>query len=112
MVDAALRNATAISQDDLDHNIDDMEIANSDLDAEESQDSPQQEFTDEALISAYHSIATSWRKELHAASQRIPFLSSKAHLVQCLQSRSLVPLDIFRLPTFTTSGIRFFPNLH
>ncbi|KAH7120149.1 hypothetical protein B0J13DRAFT_166144 [Dactylonectria estremocensis] len=110
MVDAALRNATAISQDDLDHNIDDMEIANSDLDAEESQDSPRQEFTNEALISAYHSIATSWRKELHAASQRIPFLSSKAHLIQCLQSRSLVPLDIFRLPTFTTSGIRFFPN--
>lgn len=87
-----------------------MEIANSDLDAEESQDSLQQEFTNKALISAYHSIATSWRKELYAASQRILFLSSKAHFVQYLQSRSLVPLDIFQLPIFTTSSIRFFPN--
>lgn len=39
IVDAAFCNVTAISQDDLDYNIDDIEIANFDLDVEESQDS-------------------------------------------------------------------------
>lgn len=67
-------------------------------------------FSTEALISAYHSIATSWRKGLFAASKRIPSLSSRTNPVHSLQSRSLVSLDIFRLPTFTTSGLRFFPN--
>ena len=95
MVDAALRKATALSQDDVDYDIDDVEAANFDLDAEESQSSLQQEFTTEALILAYHSITTSWRKELLAASKRITSLSSRTNPVQCLQSRSLVPLDIF-----------------
>jgi len=110
IVDAALRNATAVSQDDLDYDIDDEEAANFDLDAEKSESSLQQEFTPEALISAYHSIAISWRKELLAANKRIPSLSSRTNPVQRLQSRSLMPLDIFRLPAFATSGLRFFSN--
>jgi hypothetical protein len=109
-IDAALRSATAASQDALDHDIDDMESANLDLDAEDTLSSLQQEFTTETLISAYHSIATSWHKERSTTSKRIPSLSSSTSPVQRLQSRSLVPLDIFRLPTFVTSGLRFFPN--
>ena len=110
MIDTALRNATAASQDSLDYDIDDMQPDNFDLDAEDTLNSPQQEFTMEALISAYHSITTSWHKERFAAGKRIPSLSCRTNLVQRLQSRSLLPLDIFQLPKFATSSLRFFPN--
>ena len=110
MVDAALRKETAVFQNDLDSDIDDVEVGNFDVDTEEPQSFLQEEVTTETLISAYHSIATSWRKELLAASKHIPSLSSRTNAIQHLQSRSLVPLDIFQVPTFATSGIRFFPN--
>ncbi|PVH91306.1 hypothetical protein DM02DRAFT_664136, partial [Periconia macrospinosa] len=59
---------------------------------------------------AYHSITRSWHKERFAESNRIPSLLSQTSQDQRLQSRSLLPLDLFRIPTFFHSGLRFFPS--
>jgi hypothetical protein len=108
MVDAALRDETALSQDALDNGFDDIDPADFDFDAEDN--TPLKEFATEDIISAYHSITTSWHKERLATSNRIPSLPSGTSPIQRLQSRTLLPLDIFRLPRSTTSGLRFFPN--
>jgi len=52
----------------------------------------------------------SWHKEGLATSKCIPSLQSRSNQIQRLQARNLLPLDIFRLPTYTTSGLRFFPG--
>jgi hypothetical protein len=35
---------------------------------------------------------------------------SRNHQIPLLQLDALIPLDIFRLPTYLTSGLRFFPT--
>jgi hypothetical protein len=67
------------------------------------------DFSTETLIAVYHSVAMSWRKESLIAGQRIPTLLANTTLAQALQSENLLLLDIFRLNTYTTSGLRFFP---
>ena len=67
-------------------------------------------FSTESLITAFHSIAISWHKEGLAAGKRIPSLLPGTSRVQRLQSQNLLPFDIFRLLTYTTSGLRFFPS--
>ena len=109
-IDAALRKETGESLDALGDDIDDIEPANFDFNAEDTLSSSQQEFTTETLIRAYHSITRSWHKERFAESKRIPSLLSQTSRDQRLQSRSLLPLDIFRIPTFFASGLRFFPS--
>jgi hypothetical protein len=109
-IDAALRNKMAGSIDDFDYDIDTIDPPDLDSDAEDIPHSLQQEFTSDAFISVYHSIATSWEKERITASKRIPSLSL-AKKIRSLQSRSLLPLDVFRIPTFDTSGLRFIHNM-
>jgi hypothetical protein len=110
-IDAALRNKMAGSIDDFDYDIDtSIDPPDLDSDAEDIPHSLQQEFTSDAFISAYHSIATSWGKERITASKRIPSLSP-AKKIRSLQSRSLLPLDVFQIPTFDTSGLRFIHNM-
>jgi len=108
-IDAALRKTMKMSQDFFDHDIDDVDPAGLDLDTEEPPHSLGESFSTESLIAAYHSIATSWRKESIITGQRIPTLLSGISRVQFLQSENLLPLDIFRLNTHATSGLRFFP---
>ena len=77
---------------------------------EEPLNSLHHEFTAETLITAYHSIVTSWHKEGLTAGKCILSLSPRSNQIQRLQLQSLLPLDIFRLPTYNTSGLRFFPR--
>ena len=109
-IDAALRNAAVASQDSLDLDIDNIEIANIDLDSEDSLSSLQQEFTIEALMMAFHSITNSWQKERFTASKRIPSLLATSSQVQRLRLQNLLPFDIFQSPTHASSGLKFFPS--
>jgi len=68
-----------------------------------------QEFSTETLISACYSIARSWHNEGRIASQRIPSLISMSNQIQ-LQPRNILPLDIFRLPSYKSSGLQFVPE--
>jgi hypothetical protein len=86
-----------------------VDPTNLDLDTEEPLNSLDENFSTESLIAVYHSIAISWHKESIAAGQRIPTLLSGTSLVRFLQSEDLLPLDIFRLNTYATSDLRFFP---
>lgn len=111
-IDAALRNEPTESQETLEDDVEfeDMEPTDPDIDTEGTANSLQPEFTTESLIMAYHSVTTSWHKEHFAESKRIPSLSSPTSLVKRLQSRNLLPLDVFQIPAFSTLGIRFLPT--
>jgi hypothetical protein len=98
-----------MSQDSPDRDIDNMDPTNLDLETEEPLNSLDENFSTESLIAVYYSIAISWYKESIAAGQRIPTLLSGTSRIRFLQSEDLLPLDIFRLNTYTTSGFRFFP---
>ena len=52
----------------------------------------------------------SWHKEGLATGKCIPSLQSRSSQILCLRIQNLLPLDIFRLPTYTTSGLRFIPK--
>jgi len=80
------------------------------LDTEELLNTLHHEFTAETLITAYYSIVTSWHKEGLTAGKHIPSLLPRSNQIQRLQLQSLLPLDIFRLLTYNTSGLRFFPR--
>ena len=107
-IDAALRSLDHM--DHIDHDIDDIDPFDVDQDIEDSSNRLHQEFSLETLISACHSIATSWHNEGLTASKRIPSLPSRSNQIQRMQAQDLPPLDIFRLPTYTTSGLQFFPQ--
>jgi hypothetical protein len=109
-IDAALRKTMKMSQDSFDCDIDDVDPTNLDLDTEEPLNSLDENFSTESLIAAYHSIAISWHKESIAAGRRIPTLLSGTSRVWFLQSEDLLPLDIFWLNTYATSGLKFFPR--
>ena len=96
----------SLSSDFIDYTIDNTDP----IDIEDSANLLHQEFSFETLISACHSITMSWHKEGLATSKCIPSLQSRSNQIQRLQARNLLPLDIFRLPTYTTSGLRFFPG--
>src|SRR5436190_15678137 len=106
MVDAAQRESLG----SFDRDIDNFDPGDIDSDNENPPIPLSHEFSNESLISAYHTISTSWHKESLATSKHIPSLLPKSSHVQHLQSRSLIPLDIFRLPTYATSGLRYFSN--
>ena len=93
-IDAALR----ASQDHFDH---DIGLGDLDLDTEEPLNSLRHEFTAETLITAYHSIVTSWHKEGLTAGKRIPSLSPRSNQIQRLQLQSL-----FASRYFSTSHIQ------
>ncbi|KAH9203041.1 hypothetical protein DL95DRAFT_399711, partial [Leptodontidium sp. 2 PMI_412] len=107
-IDAALRRAMNTFEDTFDHNLDDEIAANLDYDVEEPLDTLNENFSTETLIAAYYSIAMSWRKESLVAGQRILTLLAGTTQPLALQSENLLPLDIFRLNTYATSGLRFF----
>jgi len=112
-IDMALQQSTTTFQDSDDYdpnNIDNMIPTNMDFDLDEPLISPPEEFTTETLITAYYSIARSWYRENQLIGKRIPILLSRKGPVQRLQLENLLPLDIFRLPTYSTSGLRFFPD--
>jgi hypothetical protein len=108
-IDAALRRAVNRSHNSSDGDLDDEVPADLDLDDEEPLDTLKEYFSTETLIAAYHSVAMSWCKESLIAGQRIPTLLSGATQARVLQLENLLPLDIFRLNTYATSGLRFFP---
>ena len=103
-VDAALHRFL----DSIDHTIDDTYT--DPIDSEDPANLLHQEFSLETLISACHSITMSWHKEGLATGKRIPSLQSRSSQILCLRTQNLLPLDIFRLPTYTTSGLRFIPK--
>jgi hypothetical protein len=108
-IDAALRRAMNGSEDTFNHDLDDEGAADLDFDVAGPLDTLNEDFSIETLIAAYHSVAMSWRKESLIAGQRIPTLLSGTTQARALQLENLLPLDIFRLNTYATSGLRFFP---
>ena len=109
-IDNALRASMTNSQDDIDHDIDDMEPTTLDFDIEVSRNSFPDEFSNESLITAYLSIARSCYQEGLNIGKHIPTLLSRRSPVRHLQLQNLLPLDIFQLPTYATSGLKFFPS--
>ena len=105
MVDAA-QHESLNSFDDIDN----FNSGDINLDNEDPLIPLNHEFSNESLISAYYNISTSWYKGGLATSKHIPSLLPRSSRVQHLQSRSLIPLDIFRLPTYSTSDLRYFSN--
>ena len=94
----------------IDHDIDNIDPFDDDCeDIENPPNLLHQEFSTETLISACYSIAKSWHNESLTASQRIPSLLSKSNQIQ-LQPWNISPLDIFQLPSYTSSGLQFVPN--
>ncbi|KAF8860613.1 hypothetical protein BDZ45DRAFT_800769 [Acephala macrosclerotiorum] len=108
-IDAALHRAMNRSKDTFDGDVDDEVAADLDFDVEEPLDTLNEDFSTETLIAAYHSVAMSWRKESLIAARRIPTLLASTTQAQALQLENLVPLNIFRLNTYATSSLRFFP---
>jgi hypothetical protein len=96
-------------EDTFDHSLDDEGAADLDFDVEEPLDTLNEDFGTETLIAAYHSVAMSWRKESLISGQRIPTLLAGTTQARGLQIQNLLALDIFRLNTYATSGLRFFP---
>ena len=107
-IDAELRR-NSNSQDFFDREIDDVDLAMLDSNPEDSSYSLHEELTSESLIAAYHSIALSWHKESLIAAQRIPNILSGTDHARIMQPESLLPLDIFQLPTHASSGLKYFP---
>ena len=107
-IDAALRKSIIRPNDSFNHDIDDIEPVNLDLNDEGSYNPMDEEFNAETLMAAYHSIATSWDKERFNIGRHIPILSKTSWTqARTLGLDSLQPLDISRLPTYATSGLRF-----
>jgi hypothetical protein len=108
-IDAALRRTMNTFEDAFDHDVDDEGAADLEFDVEEPLDTLNEDFGTETLIAAYHSVAMSWRKESLISGQRIPTLLAGTTQARGLQLQNLLALDIFRLNTYATSGLRFFP---
>jgi hypothetical protein len=109
-IDAALHRAMDRSQNSSTRDLDIEVPADLDLfDSEESLEILLDDFSTESLIAAYRSTTTSWYKESLLAGQRIPALLSGAAQTPLLQLENLLPLDIFRLSTYPTSGLQFLP---
>ncbi|KAH9203038.1 hypothetical protein DL95DRAFT_180650, partial [Leptodontidium sp. 2 PMI_412] len=108
-IDAALRRAMNTFEDTFDHNLDGEVATDLDFGVEEPLDTLNEDFSTETLIAAYHSVALSWQKESLVAAQRIPTLLAGTADARPLQLENLLALDIFRLNTYATSGLRFFP---
>ena len=109
-IDAALRASMTNSEDSVDYDIDDIEPTNLDFDIEVSQNSFPNAFSNESLITAYLSIARSSHQKGLMIGKRIPTLLSTKSPIQHLQLRNLLPLNIFQLPTYASSGLKFFPS--
>ena len=91
MVDAAQRESLGSFDrdiDNFDHGVIDSDNGNPPIPLNHK-------FSNESLISAYYNISTSWYKGGLATGKHIPSLLPRSSRVQHLQSRSLIPLDIF-----------------
>jgi hypothetical protein len=104
-IDAALRGSMNRPDNSFDRDVDNAVPANVDLDAEEPLDAVNEFFSTKALITAYHSITMSWRKESLVAGQRIPALLSRASQVRPLPAENLLPFDIFTRPTLERKAL-------
>jgi Helitron helicase-like domain at N-terminus/PIF1-like helicase len=104
-IDAALRRNDH-SQDFFDQEIDDVALANLEADDEAL---AYEGLSSESLVAAYHSIARSSYRDFAAAAQHYPGLLADIHPAPVLRARSLLPLDIFRLPSHASSGLQYFP---
>ena len=108
-IDAALRR-NDLSQEFFDQEIDDIALANANLEADD--DAPAYEgLTSESLVATYHSIAKSWHREFTFAAQQFPNLFTDIRPAPDLQAKSLLPFDIFRLPShdLNSSGLQYPP---
>ncbi|PVH68340.1 hypothetical protein DL98DRAFT_631600, partial [Cadophora sp. DSE1049] len=108
-INAALRRTMNTFEDTFDHDLNNKGAAGLDFGVEEPLDTLNEDFSTETLIAAYRSVAMSWRKESLIAGQRIPTLLAGTTQARALQLENVLPLDIFRLNTYATSGLRFFP---
>jgi hypothetical protein len=104
-IDAALRRAMNGSQNSFDRDLDGEVPDDLELDDEDSLNTLQEDFSTETLIAACHSVAMSWCNESLLARQRILALLSGATKTRVLQLKNLLPLDIFRLGSYPTSGL-------
>ena len=63
----------------------------------------------EALVTAYYCIAKSWHMEsIHLGQRILLLLSEKNYQTSLCLSEGLLPQDIFQLPTYSLSDLRFF----
>ena len=105
-LDSAIR-----SQDYAEHSIDDVVPDDLDLDTEECLNSLHEEYSSESLIAAYHSIATSWHREVIDVGKNIPSLFSTSNTFQPLKLQNISPINICGNPGHATSGLKFLPGI-
>ena len=109
-IDTALHRSLNNQLDNsLDYDVDNIKLANLDLDIEGPNQPMDEDLNAETLIAAYHSILKSWDTEKLIIGKRIPTLLSQPQS-RDLELENLQPLDIFQLPTHATSGLKFFPT--
>ena len=85
----------------------DVEPENLDSDTEDVQSLSVEDLSTETLLAAYPSIARSWDETSVIAGQRVPTLRNTVSHSRVLRVENLLPLDIFGLSTYATSGLRF-----
>ena len=106
-IDAALRETPENPQGSFHPDYSDVESENLDSDMEEVQSLSMENLSSETLLAAYFSIARSWDEASAIAGQRVPTLRNIVTHSRVLRVENLLPLDIFGLSTYATSGLRF-----
>lgn len=110
-VDTALRNRMEIPEDAFDHDLEDIDPADLSSDNEDFENYIDEGYSTETLIAAYYSIAKSWHDRDSITAQRMSILSaSEPAPAPILYPANLVPLDIFLLPSYATSGLKYLPS--
>ncbi|KFZ23650.1 hypothetical protein V502_01866 [Pseudogymnoascus sp. VKM F-4520 (FW-2644)] len=109
-VDAALRSREA-PHDVFDSELEGIDPADLGSEDEDVQDYIEEGHSTETLVSAYYSIAKSWCIQSSITAQRISTLSvSWPSQAPILRPANLIPLDIFQLPSYKTSCLKYLPS--
>jgi hypothetical protein len=95
----------------FDHDLEDMDPADLSSDNEDIENHVDEGYSTETLIAAYYPITKSWHVQSSITAQRISILSvSEPTPAPILRPANLLPLDIFLLPSYTTSGLKYLPS--
>jgi hypothetical protein len=110
--DAKLWKSANGAADSFPNDGEELESANFDSDDEGYEEFFQlqdENFNADTLIAAYHTISKAWYRETLVTSRRIPPLLHAIDRMRSLSLQNLQPLDIFNIPAFESSGLRFLP---
>jgi PIF1-like helicase len=107
-VDAALRSSEMADSESL-NDVEPADPAEPDA-GEEALHLLPTLFPKESLISAFHAVTTTWRKETLETAKRFPSLPIPSGEFHILEPRSLLPVDVTSNSTHTNSGLRLVPD--